>query len=104
MLLPGIVFDKKGGRIGYGGGYYDRYLQELEAAGREQPYLVGICFHRQLWKGRLPMEEWDRRMDCIVTEKGIIAAKKEPHRLDWLYEVAGEIIGGVLELILELLN
>lgn len=77
MLLPGAAFDNRGGRIGYGGGYYDRYLQELEAAGRKQPYLIGICYYRQLWKDGLPTEEWDRQMDCIVTEKGALLAMEE---------------------------
>lgn len=72
MLLPGAVFDRKGGRIGYGGGYYDRYLQELEVSGRNLPCLIGICCERQLCRDILPMEAWDRQVDCVVTEQGIL--------------------------------
>ena len=82
MLLPGAAFDNRGGRIGYGGGYYDRYLKELEAAGRKQPYLIGICYYRQLWKDGLPTEEWDKRMDCIITEKGAFSAMEENNEFE----------------------
>ncbi|MGN0505985.1 MAG: 5-formyltetrahydrofolate cyclo-ligase [Lachnospiraceae bacterium] len=104
MLLPGAVFDKKGNRIGYGKGYYDRYLSELEAAYRRLPYCVGLCYHKQLWKGILPTEDTDRCMDAIVTERKVIAVKTEPGRFDWLVDIAEGIAEFVLEFALDLLD
>ena len=103
MLLPGAAFDRKGGRIGYGGGYYDRYLQKLEESGNSLPYLIGICFQKQLWKGILPMETQDKRVDGIVTEKKTVDVKKVHGKYDWLLEFAGGILEGVIEYALELL-
>lgn len=107
MLLPGAVFDKKGGRIGYGGGYYDRYLWELEETGRKQPYLIGICYHKQLWKGRLPMEPHDVRVNSVVTEKKAIDTDRARHGPKWAVNAVDNIveglIEGVMEFVLELL-
>lgn len=67
VLVPGVAFSKNGGRIGYGGGYYDRYL-------KEHPRLVpiGVCFESQLSdRTERSMEEHDIRMGEIVTELGI---------------------------------
>lgn len=94
MFVPGAVFDKKGGRIGYGGGYYDRYLSELEAFGRKLPYLAGLCYHQQVHKKVLPLEQHDRRMNAVVTERHIYDAEAEPGKFDW--------VGDVIELIVEL--
>lgn len=67
VLVPGVAFSRAGGRIGYGKGYYDRYLAK-------HPLLVpiGVCFEAQLFDGEKDeMEEHDRWMDWIVTEHGI---------------------------------
>ena len=104
MLLPGAVFDRKGNRIGYGKGYYDRYLSELEAAYRRLPYCVGLCYHKQLWKGILPTEDTDRRMDGIVTERKVIAVRKEPGKYDWLADIAEGVIECAVEFLLDLLD
>lgn len=64
VLVPGYGFDIKGYRIGYGGGYYDRFLGGLHA------YQIGLCFEA-LRMGRIPTERHDRAVDAVVTEKGI---------------------------------
>ncbi len=67
VLVPGVAFSKEGGRIGYGGGYYDRYL-------RTHPQLtaIGVCFSLQLAADdALGLFAHDRRMDKIVTENGV---------------------------------
>ena len=65
-LLPGVAFDRKGGRLGYGGGYYDRFLEH----GLACP-LVGLCFAFQLVES-LPLAPWDRRVNVICTEEQLL--------------------------------
>lgn len=68
IVVPGVVFDLTGHRIGYGKGFYDRFLQNpvLRAV------LVGLCHEFQLIDGNLPADRHDIRMDVIVTEQRII--------------------------------
>jgi 5-formyltetrahydrofolate cyclo-ligase len=67
ILIPGVAFDVSGRRIGYGKGYYDRALHQLEGKGR----LVGFCYDFQI-VGEIPGEPHDVRMDMIVTERRVI--------------------------------
>ena len=67
MLLPGLAFSRKGERLGYGGGYYDRYLASAE----EQPILCGVGFCCQLVDS-LPTEAHDVRLDLVLTSKEIL--------------------------------
>ena len=67
MLLPGLGFSRKGERLGYGGGYYDRYLASLEIL----PLLCGVCYSCQVVEA-LPVEEHDMRMDLLLTSKEIL--------------------------------
>lgn len=66
MLLPGLAFDYEGNRIGYGAGYYDRYL-----AGLPENYFlkIGICYDFQLLE-QLPAGELDVRADLVITPAG----------------------------------
>ncbi|MCL6446070.1 MAG: 5-formyltetrahydrofolate cyclo-ligase [Alicyclobacillus sp.] len=66
ILVPGVAFTREGGRIGYGGGYYDRFLQ-YEAP---QALRVGVCFGVQV-AATLPLEPHDIRMTHLVTEVGV---------------------------------
>ena len=68
ILIPGMVFDEKGGRIGSGAGYYDRFLAKDAAQARK----YGVAFSPQVQKQKIPQESFDIRMDALVTEKGII--------------------------------
>ena len=61
MLLPGVVFSREGNRIGYGAGYYDRYLEK-----HTNLYTVGVCFSKQL--AEFVPEQNDCPMEEIVTE------------------------------------
>lgn len=67
IIIPGIAFDRRGGRIGYGVGYYDKLLSGL----RRPIPLVGLAYDEQLLK-EIPIEAHDRRVDIIVTEKEVI--------------------------------
>lgn len=62
MLLPGLAFSLAGDRLGYGGGYYDRYLAALP----QKPLLCGLCYDLQVVDA-LPREPHDIRLDLLVT-------------------------------------
>lgn len=66
IIIPGSVFSKAGYRLGYGKGYYDKYL-----AKHNNLYKVGICYECQLLE-YVPNEEHDVRLDVIITNKRII--------------------------------
>jgi 5-formyltetrahydrofolate cyclo-ligase len=70
VLVPGLGFDARGGRLGRGGGFYDRFLATPGLAARR----IGVCFACQLVE-RVPLEAHDARMDAIVTEDGWIEAQ-----------------------------
>lgn len=65
MLVPGAVFDRNGGRIGMGKGFYDRYI-----GSHSIDCLAGICGEYQL-ENKVPMDKNDIYMDIVVTENGI---------------------------------
>ena len=69
MCLPGLAFDREGGRIGYGKGYYDRYLSGAKRA--EQPLLIGTGYDFQLL-GHIPQAPSDRRADYVITPSGTL--------------------------------
>lgn len=65
-IVPGLAFDGKGGRLGYGGGYYDRFLPSL----RPDALKIGLAYEFQLVDS-VPAEAHDIRMDLIVTESSV---------------------------------
>lgn len=67
LIVPGVAFDRKGNRLGYGGGYYDRFFERL----RPGTPLVALAFNLQVIPV-VPVEKWDRPVDLILTETGII--------------------------------
>ncbi len=67
LMVPGVGFDMKGNRLGYGGGYYDRFFEHL----RPDVPLVALAFELQIVE-RVPVEEWDRRVDYLITEQRVI--------------------------------
>ena len=62
VLVPGVMFDPWGKRLGRGGGYYDRLLEKLPGAA-----LIGVCFEASI-QDEVPTEAHDRRVEAIVTE------------------------------------
>lgn len=70
ILLPGSVFDLRGGRFGYGGGYYDRLLAQIPAAAR-----IGLAFDLQLVE-KAPLSAHDQLLDLVVTETRIITGSR----------------------------
>ncbi len=72
IFVPGVAFDVHGGRLGYGGGYYDRLLKKYPEAIR-----VGLAFGVQICP-RLPLEPHDQLMDFLITEEGLIRTRCGP--------------------------
>lgn len=69
LIVPLLAFDRRGYRLGYGGGYYDRTLEMLR---RKKPITaIGFAFSAQEVP-EVPIEPTDQRLDLIVTEKGVI--------------------------------
>lgn len=66
FLLPGLAFDQKGGRLGFGAGYYDRYLAQYP-----QAQSAGLCFSFQVMAGELPQEETDIKVQYLIMPEGI---------------------------------
>jgi len=70
ILVPGVAFDRQGGRTGHGKGYYDKLLQHARAAAP----LVALAFECQLFP-EIPMHAHDIFMDKVVTEDAVYAGK-----------------------------
>lgn len=78
VLLPLLGFDRRGHRLGFGGGYYDRsfaFLRERSAAAR--PVLVGIGYAMQEIPG-IDAMPWDVRLDYVATEEELIECASAP--------------------------
>ena len=73
ILVPGTAFDRTGGRLGQGGGYYDRFLLRTRAL------RVGVCHDFALLE-RVPTQPHDARMDCILTPGAWIDCRQEEDR------------------------
>lgn len=72
MIMPGLAFDGACRRLGYGGGYYDRYLETR----RGMIPTAALAYTEQLFE-KLPAAEWDFRPDMVITEEGIIYGSDE---------------------------
>lgn len=73
IFLPGSVFDEGGGRMGYGGGFYDRFVSRKAPRAKR----IGLCYELQMVR-QAPLQEHDEGMDMIVTEQRIINATRKP--------------------------
>ncbi len=71
VIVPGVAFDRQGGRLGNGAGYYDRLLQTV----RSDTVLVGVCYEAQLFP-RIAMEPHDVPMNVVVTEQAIYPGRR----------------------------
>ncbi len=66
ILVPAVAFDRRGYRVGYGGGYYDRFLPQAPRAAK-----IGVAFASQIIE-KIPVDGYDLPVDMIVTEKEVI--------------------------------
>lgn len=69
ILVPLVSFDKKLTRLGYGGGFYDRFLKNIKD--KKKIVKIGLAFSCQLSKNFLPKSPHDQAVDFVVTEKKI---------------------------------
>lgn len=67
ILVPGAAFDQQGNRLGYGGGYYDRFFDCLKKGTPK----IAIAFSCQV-VSEVPVETFDKTVDMLITEKGVI--------------------------------
>ncbi len=73
LIVPGLAFTENGERIGFGGGYYDRYLEQFNGP------TLSLAFEIQIVQ-QLPLEEHDFQIDQIISEANIYDANKKNYR------------------------
>lgn len=71
FVVPGLMFDRAGLRLGRGGGHYDRYLEQRRA----DATTIGVCFAEHL-VDELPADSWDVAMDLIVTDEIVVRCSR----------------------------
>ena len=74
VLVPAIAFDRHGNRLGFGKGFYDRFLKTT--SGRR----VGIAYSFQVSSEELACEAWDERVDWIVTERYVLHVERKDQK------------------------
>lgn len=70
LIVPLVAFDAAGGRLGYGGGFYDRTLEQLRA--KRATLAIGFAFDAQEAES-LPLEPTDQPLDFLVTESRVLS-------------------------------
>ena len=75
MIVPGVAFDRFGGRIGRGKGYYDRYFAKHKTTIQEK---IAIGYQLQVFSDSIPMDLHDEPMDVLITEKETL--RIAPHK------------------------
>lgn len=70
VLVPGVCFDQLGYRLGYGGGYYDRFLPKL----RPDCLTIGYAYSWQVVE-RLPREDWDVKLTWVATDSYVLETR-----------------------------
>lgn len=73
VLTPGVAFDRSGRRVGYGGGFYDRFLLRT----RPDAPRIALAFDLQIVPGELPGGAFDLRVDVVVTERGVMRCRRD---------------------------
>ena len=69
LLIPLVAYDKNLNRLGYGGGFYDRYINKIEK--RKKVIKIGLAFSYQKVK-IIPINQYDKKLDYVITEKQIL--------------------------------
>jgi len=71
LLVPLLMCDKRGNRLGYGKGHYDRTINAMA----RKPFLIGVGFDEQLYADNLPAESHDIKLNLIITPRQVIEIK-----------------------------
>lgn len=74
VIVPGIAFNTKGERIGFGKGYYDKFFDSLKSQGKKVPLKISLIYNFQIDE-RFRGEEHDEKVDALVTETEVINFK-----------------------------
>ena len=74
IFIPGLAFSKDGGRLGFGGGWYDRLLARIP----QKTIKIGVCWD-ELLIDSVPMDAWDVQVDGILTEAGYVTSSRNNH-------------------------
>lgn len=74
FIMPGLAYDKRGGRLGYGGGYYDRLINQST----KSTLKIGIGYDWQITSEPLPQEPSDQPIDWIVTDRQVLRCTPPP--------------------------
>ena len=69
LLVPLVAYDNDLNRLGYGGGFYDRYIEKIEKI--KKVIKIGLAFSCQKIKN-IPLSKYDKKLDFIITEKEIL--------------------------------
>ena len=69
IFVPLVAFDKRLYRIGYGGGYYDRYINKI--SNKKKIFKIGIA-HSCQKINKVPINKYDKKLDIIITEKYVL--------------------------------
>ena len=69
LLIPLVAYDKNLNRLGYGGGFYDRYINKIEK--RKKVIKIGLAFSYQKVK-IIPINQYDKKLDYVITEKQML--------------------------------
>ena len=77
VFAPVLAFDQRGGRLGQGGGHYDRTIAALRAC--KPVFVIGVAFSGQE-VAEMPLEVHDQRLDAILTESGYIEVQRDQDR------------------------
>ena len=74
IFIPGLAFSKDGGRLGFGGGWYDRLLARIP----DKTIKIGVCWN-ELLIDSVPMDAWDVHVDGTLTEAGHVTSSRNNH-------------------------
>ena len=69
LLIPLVSYDRKLNRLGYGGGFYDRYIEKIEK--HKKIIKIGLAFSYQKTK-KIPINKFDKKLDFIINEKEVL--------------------------------
>ena len=70
MIIPLLAFDIRNNRLGYGKGYYDKYLSKFLVKNKKKILTIGVAFSFQKYN-KLPTSKFDVKLDYILTERGL---------------------------------